>query len=446
VVKSSIGRTSPKILRGTDLPETVVEVPGQPWFKDKPIRLTFPSGWKVQRCEMAGEDQRGLTKAQIGKAIRNPIGAKPLAKLAKGRKEAVIIFDDSTRPTKTHQYAPIVLEEIKKAGIKDDCIRFIVAPGSHGTMGRQLFAKKLGEDILDKYPVYNHNPYEMCKQVGTTSYGTPVWVNAEVMACDLKIGIGSVLYHRMSGFSGGGKIISPGVAGIETIRANHGPLGGFGPGLKPHASTGYLVNDGNILRLDAEETARIAGLDFKIDSVLNLKRDPIETYAGDFVQTQRKASEGVLRWHRTESPVDMDVVVANSYMRANEPYLGLWPAQESVKQDGSVVLICNDPDGDVNHWIFNHHGKYVGASLWSGKARNLARGARLIVYSPYRLRSLEERLGAPGTVTWCREWGEVIEELKKFHKGNPKVAVLPDGTSGIPESYLSNHKPAASKP
>ncbi|MFA5870260.1 MAG: lactate racemase domain-containing protein, partial [Candidatus Bathyarchaeia archaeon] len=281
------------------------------------------------------------------------------------------------------------------------------------------------------------NPYEMCKNVGTTSYGTPVWVNAEVMACDLKIGIGSVLYHRMSGFSGGGKIISPGVAGIETIRRNHGPLGGFGPGLKPHASTGYLVNDGNILRLDAEETARIAGLDFKIDSVLNLKRDPIETYAGDFVQTQRRASEGVLRWHRTESPRDMDVVVANSYMRANEPYLSLWPAQESVKQDGSVVLICNDPDGDVNHWIFNNHGKHVGASLWSGKARNLTRGARLIVYSPYRLRSLEERLGAPGTVTWCKKWDEVVEELKKFHRGSPRVAVLPDGTSGIPESYLN---------
>ena len=420
--------------------DTVVEVPGQPWFRDKPLLLTFPSAWKVQRCKMACEGQKMLTRAQIRKAIRNPLGAKPLAKLAKDRNEAVIIFDDSTRPTKAFQYAPIVLEEIRKAGIKDDCIRFVVAPGSHGTFGRQFFAKKLGEDILDRYPVYNHNPYEMCKHVGTTSYGTPVWVNAEVMACDLKIGIGSVLYHRMSGLSGGGKIICPGVAGIETIRQNHGPVGGFGPDLEPNATTGYLLNECNILRLDAEEAARIAGLDFKVDSVLNLQRDPIETYAGDFVQTQRKASDGVIRWHRTESPQGMDVVVVNSYMRANEPYLGLWPAQESVKQNGSVVLICNDPDGDINHWIFNHHGKYIGASLWSGKARSLSRGARLIVYGPYRQRSLEDRLGAPGTVIWCKNWEEVIEELKKYHEGSPKVAVLPDGTSGIPESYLSKLK------
>lgn len=421
--------------------DTVVEVPGQPWFKDKPIKLTFPSEWKVQRCKMACEDEKGLTKAEIRRAIRNPLGTKPLAKLAKGRSEAVIIFDDSTRPTKTHQYAGIVLEEIKKAGIKDENIRFIVAPGSHGTFGRQLFAKKLGEDIMARYPVYNHNPYEMCKQVGTTSYGTPVWVNAEVAACDLKIGIGSVLYHRMSGMSAGGKIISPGVAGIETIRVNHGPVGGFGPGLVPHKTTGYLRNNENVLRLDAEESARIAGLDFKIDAILNLRRDPVEVYAGDFVQTHRAASRAAFRWHSTESPADMDVVVANSYMRANEPYLSLWPAQESVKKDGSVVLICNDPDGDVNHWIFNNHGKYAAASLWSGKARNLTRGARLIVYSPYPLKTLEWRLGAPGTVTWCKKWDEVIEELRKHHKGSPRVAVLPDGTSGIPASFIEKTKP-----
>jgi nickel-dependent lactate racemase len=418
------------------LADTVVEVPGQPWFKDKPIQLTFPSKWKVQRCKMACEDQKGLTKAQIRKAIRHPIGTKPLAKLAKDRKEAVIIFDDSTRPTKTHQYATVVLEEIKKAGIKDENIRFIVAPGSHGTFGRTFFAKKLGEDILEHYPVYNHNPYEMCTKVGTTSRGTPVWLNSEVAGCDLKIGIGSVLYHTMAGFSAGGKIISPGVVGMETIRYNHGPVGGFGPGITPHQSTGYLKNKENILRLDMEETARIAGLDFKIDAVLNLKRDPVEVYAGDFVQTYAKAVEGVKRWHRTDSPADMDVVVANSYMRANEPYLSLYPAYASIKDEGSIVLICNDPDGDVNHWIFNNHGKFAAASLYRGGSRGLRKGKRLIVYSPYPYKALEARLGPPGTVTWCKKWDEVIEELKKYHKGSPKVAVLPDGTSGIPAADL----------
>lgn len=412
-----------------------VQVPGQPWHKDKPMTLDFPGDWRIHRCRMMCEGEKPLTKTQIRKTIRNPLETKPLAKLAEGRKEAVIIFDDSTRPTKASQYAPIVLEEIRRAGIRDDCIRFIVAAGSHGTFSRQFFAKKLGEDILDRYPVYNHNPYEMTNHIGETSRGTPIWVNAEVMACDLKIGIGTVLYHRMTGFSGGAKMICPGVAGIETIRHNHGPIGGFGPGLEPHSSTGYLNNEGNILRLDMEEVAKIAGLDFKIDTVLNLERNPLEVYAGDFVQTQRRASKGVLRWHITESPTEMDVVVANSYMRQNEPHLGLWPAGASVRQEGTIVLIANEPDGEISHWIFGTHGKYTRASLWSGKPRSRGKRARLIIYGHYHDRNLENSFGPDPSVTWIKSWEEVVEALKNYHKGSPRVAVLPDATSGIPEAF-----------
>jgi nickel-dependent lactate racemase len=296
--------------------------------------------------------------------------------------------------------------------------------------------KKLGEEIVDEYQVYNHNPYEMLDYLGETSYGTPVFINSEVMRCDLKIAIGTVLFHRLTGFSGGGKVISPGVAGIKTIRHNHGTLGGFGPNLTPHETTGYLRNDENVIRLDAEETARMAGLDFKVDTVLNLRRDPLEIYAGDFVMTQRLASKGTLRWHKCESP-EADIVVVNSYMRENEPYLGFWPAYNSVTEDGTIVLISSDPDGDINHWLFNHHGKFTGASLWSGKPRELERGARLIVFGP-KLRSLEMRLGPPETTTWINEWDEVIEELRNYHGPGSRVAVIPDGTSAIPERAISD--------
>jgi nickel-dependent lactate racemase len=254
------------------------------------------------------------------------------------------------------------------------------------------------------------------------------------MKCDLKIGIGTVLFHRLMGMSGGGKMISPGVAGIKTIRHNHGPLGGFGPDLTPHESTGYMMNDGNIMRLDAEETARMAGLDFKVDTVLNLERDPLEVYAGDFVETQRRATVGALKWHRCESP-EAEIVIVNSYMRGNEPYLGFWPAVNSVTEDGSIVLIAMDPDGDINHWLFNHHGKFTGSSLWLGKPRQLAKGARLIVHGPY-FKSLEMRLGSPEKTLWIKEWNDVIEELKKYHGPGARVVVLPDGTSGIPEKAI----------
>jgi nickel-dependent lactate racemase len=417
----------------------LVSLPSHQWHGDKPLSLKFPDFWDVKRCKMACEDQKEKTEIEILDTIENPLGTEPLSQMAERAKEVVIIFDDMTRPTRTHQYAKPILDILRCAGISRDNIRFIIAPGTHGTFGRLDFVKKLGDEIVDEYQVYNHNPYEMLDYLGATSYGTPVYVNSEVMKCDLKIGIGTVLFHRLTGFSGGGKIISPGVAGIETIRSNHGELGGFGPNYTPHSSTGYLTCDENLIRLDAEETARMAGLDFKVDTVLNLQRNPIEIYAGDFIETHRKAVNGVKRWHRCESP-KADIVVANSYMRENEPYLSFWPALTSVREEGSVVIITNDPDGDINHWLFNHHGKTTGASLWSGEPRKLGRGARLILFSPYKLRSLEMRMGLPETTTWIKNWDGVVEELKKHHKQGSKVVVLPDATSGIPEKELEEYE------
>ncbi|MDP6458950.1 MAG: lactate racemase domain-containing protein, partial [Candidatus Bathyarchaeota archaeon] len=366
----------------------------------------------------------------------NPVESPTLKRLADGAHEVVIIIDDMTRPTKSYQYAVPILEILNEAEIPRDNIRFIISPGTHGTYGRLDFVKKLGEEIVDGYQCYNHNPYEMLDYLGETSYGTPVYVNSEVMRCDLKIGIGTTLFHRLMGLSGGGKIISPGVAGMVTIRHNHGPLGGFGPDLTPHETTGYLKNEGNIMRLDAEETARMAGLDFKVDTVLNLERDPLEVHAGDFVATQRRAAAGSMKWHRCESP-EAEIVVVNSYMRENEPFLGFWSALNSVTEDGTVVLITMDPEGDINHWLFNHHGKFTGSSLWNGKAREVGKGARLIIHGP-RYRSQEMRLGNPETTTWIKEWDDVIEELEKYHDHGSRVAVLPDGTSGIPEKVLDS--------
>jgi nickel-dependent lactate racemase len=278
----------------------------------------------------------------------------------------------------------------------------------------------------------------MIDYLGDTDYGCPVWVNSEVMLCDLKIGVGTVLFHRLAGFSGGGKLISPGVSGIETIKHNHGTIGGFGPENTPHVSTGYMRNDENILRLDAEEAARMAGLDFKIDTVLNLRRDPVELYAGDFVETQRLACASVRRWHATESP-KADIVVVGSYMRENEPYLGLWPGYNSVKNGGTIVLFNDDPNGDINHWLFNRHGKHVGASLWNPKSQKIQRDAKLIIYGAHPLRSFLMRYN-PEQVTWIREWDEVIEELQTRHPDNPEVAVIPDGTSCIPMNALETIK------
>ena len=422
---------------------TKVNIPHHCWYDDKPLELSFPDEWKVHLCKVASEDAKAMTQEEIKAAIANPIGQKPLAKLAETAEEVVIIFDDMTRPTKTFQYTPYILETLLKAGIKEDNIRVIIAPGTHGTFGRRDFVKKLGDDIVTDYQVYNHNPYDIIDYLGKTSMGTPVWVNSEVMACDLKIGIGTVLFHRLTGLSGGGKMISPGVAGMETIKFNHGDIGGFGPGLTPCKTTGYLDNEGNRMRMDMEETARMAGLDYKIDTVLNMQRDPIELYAGDFVETQRKAAEGVVKWHSTETR-EADIVVAGAYMRENEPYLSMWPMYNNVTEDGTLVMVNDDPNGDINHWLFNRHGKEVGSCLWNPDKKPLMRGKRMIVFGDYPLKSFHWRYDTD-EVIWIRKWDEVIEELKNYHGTGSRVSVIPDGTSCIPDNASINFSSLSSK-
>jgi hypothetical protein len=104
------------------------------------------------------------------------------------------------------------------------------------------------------------------------------------------------------------------------------------------------------------------------------------------------------------------------------------------------VLLANDMDGSIHHWIFGHHGKTVGARLSKWNRKPLAHGKRLIIYSPYQMRSYDEILGLPEETTWMRNWDDVIDALQAEHGPGSKVAVLPDATMGIPENFLDDWK------
>jgi nickel-dependent lactate racemase len=166
------------------------------------MELPFPEGWEVEVCNFSGHDRPAMNGDQIRAAVAAPVGMPPLKEFARGRKEAVVIFDDITRPLRAAKIVPYVLEELAEAGIQDQRIRFIAAVGTHGPMDRMALAKKLGEATLARFAVYNHNAHDNCTYVGTTSRGTKLLVNAEVMRCDLKIAIGGVTPHTMTAFSG----------------------------------------------------------------------------------------------------------------------------------------------------------------------------------------------------------------------------------------------------
>ena len=161
----------------------VAGLPQLVWDGTATLELAFPDSWEIEMCHMAGHDRPALEASLIRQAILDPIGSPPISETAGGRKEVCIIFDDMSRPTRVATIIPFVLEELAKAGIGDHQIRFVCALGCHGALTRRDFVKKLGEDVVSRFPVFNHNLVGASTLVGTTSFGpsstsTPKWSGA----------------------------------------------------------------------------------------------------------------------------------------------------------------------------------------------------------------------------------------------------------------------------
>lgn len=411
-------------------------VPVLAWYGDEELELEFPESWDVTVCNMKGSDAPPLSDGGIRKAFANPIGTKTIKELAKGKKEVAVLFDDMSRATPSAVLIPYILEELAAAGIPDDNIRFIAAIGAHGTMNGIDFRKKLGDEVMGRFLVYNHNPYENCTPLGTSKYGTPVAINSEFMSCDLKIGIGSIVPHPY-GFGGGSKIVLPGVASMETIDANHTRLR-----LSPTVGIGKLEE--NLLMKDINEVARMAGLDVKVDAILNLKREVSALFVGEPVKQHIEGVKLARQHYATDMVRDADIVVANCFGKANEMLLAPPVVSPLLSRNGGdMVLIAITPEGQMHHFLIRSFGKKFGGRAWSargpqGDHSSLPENTkRLTIMSPYSDKVGADWVAPYNMINWAKRWTEVIEMLQTDYGDKAKVAVIPDATM--------QYFPAASK-
>jgi nickel-dependent lactate racemase len=403
-----------------------ITLPQLVWYGNKKVRLALPDGWHAEFYNMEGHNRPALKPAKIKSAIANPIGTAPIHELARGKNEVVIIFDDMTRVTRTSKILPFVLKELAQAGIPDSRIRFICALGNHGSLNRLDFAKKLGEDVLARFPVYNHNPFANCTHIGTTSYGTQVYINAEVMKCDFKIGIGSVVPHPVTGFGGGGKLILPGVSSIETALSMHILQARARAEKWAKSAGGMGVSENNPAREDVEEAAIMAGIDFKIDCLVNMWGETTAVFAGALKPAYSAALTEAKFHYRTLKTKDERVIIANTFAKANEGIMiGLDTAFRALgPKGGDAVLITNAPDGQVTHYLMGYFGKGSAAAL-PLKVSVPQQIDHLIIYSEYSDLTGREYVEQSEKVSFMSDWDAVIRALSEWHEFGTKVAVYP---------------------
>jgi len=405
----------------------ILKLPQLAWYGTKELELPLVDSWQVETGYMAGYDRPALTPDQIKAAItQNLIGTPPIRELAKGKKEVVIIFDDMTRVTRVAEIVPFVLEELAEADIPDDRVRFIAALGCHGAMNRFDFAKKLGEEILARFPVYNHNPYANCTYVGTTNtFGTRVYVNEEVMKCDLRIAIGSVVPHPRSGFGGGGKIILPGVTSFETTEYNHRM---FFKTLKEQGPTviGMGIFDHNPARIDIEEAAALAGLDILINSIVNMWGETVAIFAGALKPAYAAAVQEAKTHYLTPRVEGKDIVIANTFAKANEAWIGLPVAYTGLKPEGGdIVLLGNTPEGQVTHYLLGPFGETIWGPLRQER-KIPPQVNRLVVYTEYPDLASRVWFGNGDKTLFLHKWDDVLQTLQEIHRKDAKVVVYPN--------------------
>jgi len=396
-----------------------VKVKVNEFFGDSELSLEFPKNWGIEVITMAGHDAPQLTDDQIRDAFSHPIGTQTIEEMAKGKRGRVVVTcDDLTRPTPAHRVFPFIMEELQNAGISDDQIFILGSFGAHPTMNLDDFTRKVGDEMVAKYPCVNHNCYDHLENIGISELGTPVNINKEFYEADLRISVSGIKKHGMAGSGGGGKAVLPGVTSLETILWNHHAVRGSQP------NKIWFLKD-NLMRQDMQQIARMAELNLSINCNYNGKRELVGLHIGDVDDAWKEAVKQCYQLHATPPVKEKaDIVIACSYPKSAQG-TDFWCANASLKEGGTAVGIHHYPPGRS---IVHYRSEYIGRNWQRIKGSTPKRwpveNAEHTIMFTDRLQK-SYMLGFKENVEWTTSWRQTIKRLRDIHEDEARVAIYP---------------------
>jgi nickel-dependent lactate racemase len=287
-------------------------------------------------------------KGAVQGALRAPIGARPLKELVKASDRVAIVISDITRPTPNHKLVPWLLEEL--AHVPEDRFVIINGLGSHRANTRAELIQMLGEDIVERIAIENHDAFDDAKlvHVGRNTYGSEVFFNKTYVETEFKIVTGFIEPHFFAGFSGGPKGIQPGIAGIRTILDFHNAE------LIGHPNSTWGLLEGNILQDSATQNCLMAKPHFMLNVTLNGAKEITNVFAGDVIAAHRAGCAFVKEaaMYAVDQPFDIVVTTNSGYPLDQNLYQtvkGMSAAALIVKPGGAILSTSECCDGVPNH-------------------------------------------------------------------------------------------------
>lgn len=408
------------------------------------IDIHLNDGYDIKIIEPKFIDAFDYPQERIRESLRKPYGSLSLERLVSHRKKIGIVFSDITRPVPLKIIIPVIIDEMSE--IKEENITLFNALGTHRPNTNEELRMMLGDVLVDRFRIVQNNAFDPTTQrfLGTSSIGHEIFINDELSSCDLVILTGFIEPHFFAGFSGGGKAIMPGMAGLTTILGNHDAK------MIANPKSTFGVTQGNPIWEEIFEVSQMIGNPFLVNVTLNRNKQITGVFSGN-VETAHHAGCNFVRTCAmvpVEDVFDIVITTNSGYpldINLYQGVKGMSAASQIIREGGDIIIAAECRDGIPDHGCygnllreFNNPEELLKKIMssdeliqdqWQAQIQaQIQMWADIHVYSDYLSNEqIESVLLKP-----CGKIDRKVKELIIKYGSEVRICILPEGPQTIP--------------
>jgi nickel-dependent lactate racemase len=383
-------------------------------------------------------------RSRIRESLIAPIESPALASFAESGDRVGIVLSDITRPSPSQILLPIILEAISH--VRKENIVLFIALGTHRFNTSAELKSMLGNRVAEHYQIIQNNAFDLSEHIslGTSSFGHEIWLNRELLDCDVRILTGSIEPHFFAGFSGGGKAIMPGMAGQPTVLANHSAE------MIDDPRSTWGMTEGNPIWEEIHEVATSIERNFMVNVTLNRDRQITGIFSGDLLPAHEEGCQFVHNTAMAVVPEPFDIVITSNSgypldLNLYQSVKGMSAAAQIVRDGGSIIIATDCWDGIPEHGSYGKILRDTGSpdrvlaeiraspsvmqDQWQAQIQALIqKRADVFVYTKH----LSEKEIESCLLSYSPKIETTLAKLLGEYGGDARICVLPEGPQTIP--------------